>query len=1670
MSRLPLAQWDPSLFTELLHLLTLVASRPSTSVLRRFFDKLDEARPWILALTALPSPNNEDKEFIGKRSISTSDGVEVRVTDELLVTTNTVADSLNLSHLLSAMLALHAVQQRPRFPERSDPEIAVYLLHEYLQSMLDFVVDLLKLTHGEDAEQGEAFDDLRGWVEDLLSERGTHGFLPDVAIDQVDVLQGRLDSVVRTQASGAHLRREQNRLAGIVATLGLSGLLKTSQVKSRPDAVVGTMLAAFFAATPPLEEAQGTPQNDTVQAYAGVSKFMLVMCNIIDADAHAEVHDAAKVHALKFEPSGAERHLQEAVNGEAFKFLTNLDPTTALATRSDPDNNAFIYSQLQRLVGWLAKRRHFLRGLKNKEEDVGVSFLTLMAAVYQHLPQDSATALWDESTFTGVVLDLRTPYPSDAFWDVLCAISKGPECASNLSWNALFKFYQHYIDLMPPLYGTLKTTHQTSIEGMSHDEYLAADGWTRLLAIVSKPYPLQTLFDIAVVFDAINAFVQRRGDSADDDVVSRAVENYERVTFADPTLDVREGSRVPQPIGWIQRMELAEQDQGMYPLTRAYISFLTTLMPSEKGRVNGALRRGAMYVIDRVLLGSRPQASTAEHWSNYQVIMAFFEKALQTFDLTDLLSPARGTATALSEQPGFLILLRLLSEPSVFAPLGDIIDGAVPMAPNRPRIANECLLRVLRIFYRILDIQLVFSDVLLLTLQSTAGFKRPLGFQSLDHLLLNRLSNVIHIALSVADRDNSVAFVSLKIIAALAQSPVFSSADMFHGVYAKVMNRLAGVIDSSDESIRIAQAFSSKLAEEGEDISPDYVALESKAVLRGEDSDHLPILIRTAILDMLVDNTADATSPNIAHFLLGFDFRARELGLHDPRAPGSRRSCLQVILEQLNERPPMIQLHPVLAAKSAQLIHQLFAHPVTGPCTMAYTESYEGFPARQLGALPRTCPAVSADVVGMGIASTSTDQVETSADVLVAYLNYQRFILACVGIQSFAFEGHGASSEFISHQLFADDDEEEVDKRPPLLIDLVSNIAIRFDETDADAQQDKTLEFYYNFNFDQYKQPGTDLFDLDVLARALKSNRRQLERQGAVIQGTSADAMAKEAQYILARLAFKNRQNQIFVAKGDFLQAWNETLKVALALLFHYVAEDRQEVLLFELLNSVLDRMSADVPPGVLDLLSEAVLMSVNTLMTALSTLEASNLPLDQMSTVLTKIIDALLKPGTTEIYLQLVPLDGPLRRSAITVLAARRDRFVPLLCRDAMDMRDVWKTECFSLLASVVAFGDNHLLTPVVSGRFLAQFVRSIKDRELQLQECLVPDPDGLHTFWVYEANVAFLTAYAGSAKGASDLVDAGVFETFATCSFMGVSPFNDDVLSIVSNAEAVERQHRVLITALQLLVRVLAHPSRVGQKNALSFLSAHRDSFLILLRENQAYITPTGIDESRLIVALFTSVVPKVSPEELRSSSGFGAFHHAVLSLAAKFLEPTWADNLREDAADAKDRVLNLNQVIIAYLAGSPASPGPVFVVDAARSNGAYVAELAETVQDVSNAYDDIADKLEAGEDIDVASLGATSVEAIFNMIESLLLLIWRHMMYYTADAGGEGIRPTTLSLSFSSVGAVSMRALERVAASLRGVLDRLDDVDITNRKGDAYYAMLVRRLRELCGGLSE
>jgi nuclear pore complex protein Nup205 len=118
--------------------------------------------------------------------------------------------------------------------------------------------------------------------------------------------------------------------------------------------------------------------------------------------------------------------------------------------------------------------------------------------------------------------------------------------------------------------------------------------------------------------------------------------------------------------------------------------------------------------------------------------------------------------------------------------------------------------------------------------------------------------------------------------------------------------------------------------------------------------------------------------------------------------------------------------------------------------------------------------------------------------------------------------------------------------------------------------------------------------------------------------------------------------------------------------------------------------------------------------------------------------------------------------------------------------------------------------------------------------------------------------------------------------------------------------------------------------------------------------------------------------------------------------------------------------------------------------------------------------------------------------DMIESLLLLIWRHLLFYANDANPDPIRPDNLSISLaggsladaSRLSSGQRRPLRNVAADLRGTLERLKDIkevscmvwtiakgseqqpDDLRRGGernDAYYSMLLRRLNELTAGLS-
>lgn len=80
MSDLSLVEWDHDLFGELFTLLSRTAAQPVNSPLRRLQARLEDAKPWLLALTNLPGPNDQDKNAVEKGECQMAYGSIVRLT------------------------------------------------------------------------------------------------------------------------------------------------------------------------------------------------------------------------------------------------------------------------------------------------------------------------------------------------------------------------------------------------------------------------------------------------------------------------------------------------------------------------------------------------------------------------------------------------------------------------------------------------------------------------------------------------------------------------------------------------------------------------------------------------------------------------------------------------------------------------------------------------------------------------------------------------------------------------------------------------------------------------------------------------------------------------------------------------------------------------------------------------------------------------------------------------------------------------------------------------------------------------------------------------------------------------------------------------------------------------------------------------------------------------------------------------------------------------------------------------------------------------------------------------------------------------------------------------------------------------------------------------------
>jgi nuclear pore complex protein Nup205 len=980
-----------------------------------------------------------------------------------------------------------------------------------------------------------------------------------------------------------------------------------------------------------------------------------------------------------------------------------------------------------------------------------------------------------------------------------------------------------------------------------------------LLSLVNSIVPIEFK---AALFDTLTAFCGPEGGSLGVDIAKQmwtALDKFEVIPskgssssnglYRSSTTASRPGSTG----GIMAELEEAEATARTYPATIAFVHLLNSLIHTpaksitllhgvevESHTIPESLGAGSRtpgiipyvrFVLEDVFLKARTLqfADPKERWRLTERSLCFIEKCLATYDLSPLLNekPDNSILASLALHPAFEILRRLLTEAPLLTNLLDIVsvglDGLTDDAGQTPALAKS-ILRSLRIMNRIFQIQSLYIEVLLPTLaesQTFSGANRSFSFAiaPLDQHILYSHSVVVQIALLVNYIDDpETVLLAVKLIGHLSQSPFFIQMDRFENVYSSNMNRLVGIIDSSDESLRILDGFVRRLEADGQnDLDwPEDDPIESLVTsdARTTPSADLVQVIRSAILDLLLQNTvAGSSGPNLAHFLCGFDptRAASELAVQDPQGQGARLSCLHIVFELLSLGAPrptededeelaeeaLLMRNPGLAEKCAKLVFQLCSHQYTASATLRYIRTREDYAYRQISVFPTVPPSISQGALGE-VNLTNGQKIVTSASALTSSLRFRSSILDNAALELHVINPTGLHAAKLVDALFTSPltmldhfeshvhDSGSADQPLIRIIDVL--LSLDFEWQDDIPDTDLKLAFFASLDFNTcltVNERGCEIYDFRSLVSAMNGVRRQLQKMGALSNSAQQEAIKLETRGVLLALAAENHRREISQAKHQCLISWQRVLDVVLFKSFELIPLEQRESMIFDLLSSVLRFVAApDTTPAAAEIFCQVVLSLITKLrqgrreqiLFSDGDELAGSLPADKLHTLLRQVLDAITQSGTTEFirgnlytviinYLQLIasftpssegslkpeldtskvlddtafvagsttsfrtgPRSSTLDGGTLAIFLSVIDKLAPILCRDALDGSEIWKTVAYTTLETLVTASkedrSHRLLSVLAKTGYLRSFVQSLKDSENDLLGIMTPDP----------------------------------------------------------------------------------------------------------------------------------------------------------------------------------------------------------------------------------------------------------------------------------------------------------------------------------------------------------
>lgn len=815
----------------------------------------------------------------------------------------------------------------------------------------------------------------------------------------------------------------------------------------------------------------------------------------------------------------------------------------------------------------------------------------------------------------------------------------------------------------------------------------------------------------------------------------------------------------------------------------------TTPLGSSQSAAISALKHSMVrYILDDAMPHTttllQSNATAEAGYSLLSAVLAAFQGALGRCDLSALTSikdsPGQNTGeltrlqTALA-QPGVLVLHRLLSDEKL---RNNLMEAAVAraseMARTDSRLADALStisLYALRTIKRVLQVQSIFLEVLLPSLRNHAD-KLPqydtmlsASCSPLDWYLAHQPRFNIQIATYVGtEMPRDLAQNAISLLGELSRSTHMASTYLHNGKRTSG-NALAYMISSASESMVILAGFVDRLSEEDIDSSRQEQALRpARLWLDSKDSIAIPQELestRDSILEFLLDGTLpNTTGLTLAHFLLGYLSHSSDgspqIARHLPRdgiqavieRPSDshirvvHRTCFHVIVDALSEafsddpddtRDHLLETSPAFAYKAIRLLHQLSRNELTTLPTTRYLRDQRDFinmALRHLPVVPRS------DTLTEGTLQYEDGvTVQLPARTLIAYLRYQAELFSLAALELYLTPSESSEAERIVKAFLENSDEEYSGQSGILALESLQRWNLHWTAT---ASEQPDAQHFANVDFIAYRtrdREGCLIYDLDELDIALRRESRNALRS---LTGDSAvkaqEALDADRRAVLIYLDNDNRKAQIAFALGACLESWSKVITIIIGKNMDAISKTHTASIIYELsLNSFATLSSANDIPGKTDILSNVVL----TLATTLQEHSLAHMPEDRLQNLLRYVMHGIIGETTESargflystmiIYLRsLMEGNNALSLSSQNVLQSDTDRLLSVLCRDALNGSEVWKTVSYSLLDEMLqsSGASTKLIEKLWHGGILHNFVASIAANDRDVQLALGPDP----------------------------------------------------------------------------------------------------------------------------------------------------------------------------------------------------------------------------------------------------------------------------------------------------------------------------------------------------------